>query len=70
MTMASKTCTICNKGSQNGGTYAQFRATNFNPAGKRRRYPNLQWAILPEGGRIKICTRCKKANKHLTYKAE
>jgi hypothetical protein len=34
----------------------------------RLRYPNLQWATLPTGGRIKICTGCLKAGKHLTTK--
>ncbi|NIP28398.1 MAG: 50S ribosomal protein L28 [Phycisphaerae bacterium] len=64
----AKQCPICNKGSIVGGRYAQFRATNFNPAGKVRRYPNLQWARFSDGSRQKICTRCLKANKHLKAK--
>lgn len=60
-------CPICNKGIINGGGYSnRVRATKFNPTGMRLRYPNLQWAALPTGGRIKICTGCLKANKHLT----
>jgi len=65
-TIMAKQCPICEKGTQVGGGYSnRVRATKFNPTGKRRRYPNLQWASLPSGGRIKICTRCLKANKHL-----
>ncbi|MEK7134287.1 MAG: 50S ribosomal protein L28 [Patescibacteria group bacterium] len=66
----AKTCPICNKGSQVGGRYSnRVRATQFNPVGKVRRQPNLQWARLPSGGgRIKICTRCMKAGLHLKTK--
>ncbi len=58
-----------------GGYSNRIRATKFNPSGDKRKYPNLQWAALPKtvsglsGGRIKICTRCMKANKHLELKA-
>lgn len=39
----SRTCPITNKGSQVGGGYSnRTRATEFNPTGKRRRFPNLQ----------------------------
>jgi hypothetical protein len=49
-----------------GGRYSnRVRATKFNPVGSIRRYPNLQWARVPGGPRIKICTRCIKAGKHL-----
>lgn len=41
-TMA-KVCAISKKGSTNGGGYSnRTRATQFNPTGMRRRYPNLQ----------------------------
>jgi ribosomal protein L28 len=67
----AKQCPICEKGTQVGGGYSnRVRATQYNPTGKRRRYPNLQWASLPEGGRIKICTKCMKANKHLKTKVK
>jgi len=59
-----KTCAICNKGPQFGGKRKKLRG-KYNPTGKRIRYPNLQWANIPSGKRIKICTRCLKANKHL-----
>lgn len=51
-----------------GGYSNRIRATKFNPSGDTRKYPNLQWVALPKstgGGRIKICTRCIKGNKHL-----
>jgi ribosomal protein L28 len=65
--MAANHCPICKKGTINAGGYSnRVRATKFNPTGRRMRYPNLQWALLPNGGRMKICTSCLKANKHLT----
>lgn len=67
-TMA-KMCPICKKGTIMGGGYStKVRATKFNPTGMVRKYPNLQWAKLPSGGRIKICTRCLKGGKQLTMK--
>lgn len=43
MLAMSKVCAITKKGSINGGGYSNAtRATQFNPTGKRRRYPNLQ----------------------------
>jgi large subunit ribosomal protein L28 len=39
----AKVCAITKKGSINGGGYSnRTRATQFNPTGMRRRYPNLQ----------------------------
>jgi len=39
----SRICPITQKGSQVGGGYSnRTRATEYNPTGKRRRYPNLQ----------------------------
>lgn len=62
----AKACPICTKGTLVAGRYSnRVRATQFNPTGKVRKYPNLQWAKLSDGSRIKICTRCLKANKHL-----
>jgi large subunit ribosomal protein L28 len=38
-----KTCPITQKGSKVAGRYSnRVRATQFNPVGKVRRYPNLQ----------------------------
>jgi len=63
----AKQCPLCEKGSQVGGGYSnRTRATQFNPTGKRRRQPNLQWATFTNGKRLKICTRCLKKNKHLS----
>ncbi len=39
----AKVCPVTNKSSQVGGGYSnRTRATQFNPTGKKRRYPNLQ----------------------------
>lgn len=39
----AKVCDITKRGSMNGGRYSnRTRATQFNPCGKIRRYPNLQ----------------------------
>jgi ribosomal protein L28 len=66
----AKTCPICNKGSMMGGGYShKTRATQYNPTGKRRRQPNLQWASLVGGGRIKVCTTCIKKGSHLKIKS-
>lgn len=67
-------CIICSKTTRMAGRYSnRIRATKFNPGGDTRKYPNLQWVTLPKeigGGRIKICTRCMKGNKHLEIKAQ
>ena len=33
----------------------------YNPTGKTRKQPNLQWVKLPSGKRVKACTKCIKA---------
>ena len=39
----AKTCPVTNKGSIVGGGYSnRTRATQFNPTGRVRKYPNLQ----------------------------
>ncbi len=66
---SSNICAICEKGTKVAGGYVnRVRATKFKPTGMVRKYPNLQWAPIPPsmgGGRVKICTRCLKGNKHL-----
>ena len=43
----SRICPITQKGSQVGGGYSnKTRATEFNPTGKRRRFPNLQKKLI------------------------
>lgn len=32
----------------------------FNPTIKKKKYPNLQWAILVSGKKVKACTQCIK----------
>ncbi len=53
-----------------GGYSNQVRATKYNPTGMTRKYPNLQWATLTTGKRIKLCAKCIKAGKHLTLAAK
>ena len=66
--MASN-CLLCNKGSRMVGKYSNsVRATKFNPCGNRRVYPNIQRARIPNGPRIKACTRCIKRGIHLDIK--
>jgi ribosomal protein L28 len=61
----AKVCPTCNKGTIMTGRYSnRVRATKFNPTGMLRKYPNLQWAPLSDGSRIKICTKCMKCGKH------
>ncbi len=50
----AKVCQITGKGSQMGGRYSnRTRATQFNPCGMVRRYPNLQKkrVYVPELGK-------------------
>lgn len=65
----ANTCIFCEKGSRVVGGYSNsVRATKFNPTPKVRKYPNLQWARIPNGPRIKLCTRCIKKGTHLDIK--
>ena len=65
----SNICPSCLKGTKVVGKYSNsVRATKFNPAGKRRKYPNLQWAQIPNGPRVKLCTSCIKKGIHLSVK--
>ncbi len=65
----AKICPLCEKGSKVVGKYSNsVRATKFNPSGDRRVYPNLQWARIPNGPRVKICTSCIKKGTHLQIK--
>jgi ribosomal protein L28 len=52
-------CTICGKKSNTANTRTLLRG-NYNPTGKRKQRPNLQWTQL-DGKRVKACTSCKKA---------
>lgn len=71
----AKSCLICGKTSKLFRTRKKLRATKYNPTGKRRKYPNLQWFFVPKdislkkykpfaGKRILSCTKCiKRASK-------
>ncbi len=59
----SKTCAICGKGSMLSTPLNKLRG-KYNPAEKKRKYPNLQWMTLASGKRIKACVQCiKSSNK-------
>jgi hypothetical protein len=52
-------CQICLKGRLKVTKRIKIRS-KFNPTKKYFQYPNLQWFNLPNGQRIKICTKCRK----------
>ncbi|MEK7560629.1 MAG: 50S ribosomal protein L28 [Patescibacteria group bacterium] len=54
-----KTCAVCDKGSSMGGRRS-FLRSHYNPVGKFRKYPNLQWGRIGDGARVKMCVRCLK----------
>jgi len=54
-----KNCAVCKKGSVMAGVHS-FLRSHYNPTGRIRKYPNLQWAHLPDGTRTKMCVRCIK----------
>ena len=59
----SRICVLCGKGSIVTVTRKKLRS-KYNPTAKKRKYPNLQWARLDNGRRVKICTKCiKKMSK-------
>jgi len=55
----SKTCAICGKGSMLLTPRNKLRG-KYNPAEKKRKYPNLQWVTLPAEKRVKACVQCIK----------
>ncbi|MCK6462794.1 MAG: hypothetical protein L6Q29_03180 [Candidatus Pacebacteria bacterium] len=59
-----KQCPTCGKGTIMADKRNLLRG-KYNPTGKTRRYPNLQWATFPDGNRQKICAKCIKKGKHL-----
>lgn len=57
----ARRCEVCNKGPQVGN-----KVSHANNKTKRRSFPNLQRVRAVIDGsvqRIRICTRCLKANK-------
>ncbi len=66
----SKVCKICGKGSTLITPRNKLRG-KYNPAAKKRKYPNLQWVSLPAfakasagkpaGKRVLACAKCIKA---------
>jgi len=56
----SRVCPLCGKKSMVAVVRKKLRG-KYNPTSKKRKYPNLQWVHLPNGKRIKACTKCIKA---------
>ena len=54
-----KTCAVCGKGSMLLTPRNKLRG-KYNPAEKKRKYPNLQWLTLASGKRTKACVQCIK----------
>ena len=54
-----KQCEICQKKSKIVFKRKKLRG-KYNPTGKKRQKPNLQWVKLPSGKRILACTKCRK----------
>ena len=66
LTQNMKICPITKKGSRVGGGYSnRTRATQFNPDGSSRRYPNLQKKriYIPELKKSIVLTLSTKAIK-------
>lgn len=55
----SKICGICGKGSTLVTPRNKLRG-KYNPAAKKRKYPNFQWTGASTGKRILACTKCIK----------
>ena len=64
----TKICAICGKGSMMGGKRRLLRA-HYNPTKWERKYPNLQWARIGAGPRVKVCATCIKKNRALATKS-
>jgi large subunit ribosomal protein L28 len=65
----SKVCPVLNKGSKMGGGYSnRTRATQFNPTGMVRKYPNLQKKriYVPELKKTLILTLSTRAWKTIS----
>ena len=54
-----KQCEICGKGSIMRGARKKLRG-KYNPTGVKRKYPNLQQTLMPNGKRALVCTQCMK----------
>ena len=55
----ARVCQICGKKSILARQYKKL-ISKYNPTPKKRKYPNLQWVRLPNGKRVRACTRCIK----------
>jgi ribosomal protein L28 len=56
----AEVCEICGKGRLKVAKRKKTRS-KYNPTNFYFQKPNLQWYTLPNGKKIKICTKCRKA---------
>ena len=64
----SKRCSVCGKKYSVRVKWKKIKS-KYDPVSKKRKYPNLQWATLDNGKRIKACAKCiKTMNKIKTKK--
>lgn len=59
MPSMNKNCRLCGKTSTLITPRNKLRG-KYNPAEKKRKYPNLQWVLSDSGRRIKACAKCIK----------
>jgi len=55
-----KICAICEKKSALAGRLTKLRG-KYNPAGKHRQHPNLQWVHINSRQRVLACSKCIKS---------
>ncbi len=55
-----RVCQVCGKRSKINVVRVKLRG-NYNPTTKRRKYPNLQKAVI-NGKKVKACTQCIKTS--------
>lgn len=55
----ARVCDICHKGARVDVVRKLLRG-NYNPTTMRKKNPNLQWARLLTGKKVKACANCIK----------
>ncbi len=64
----AKECAICGKGSMLARRLNKLRG-KYNPTGKKRKRPNLQWVAL-NNNRVIACAKCiKRLGKEKTMQS-
>ena len=55
----SRVCAICGKSYLNAVKYKKVKSA-YDPTSRHRQNANLQWFRMPDGRRVKACTKCRK----------